>query len=86
VIQKLDAPISVNLFFDHQKRQVIPKEIIWEGRTHEIVKIGLHHTYRLGRTLYHVFSACSSTSFFRLVLDTDNLFWRLEEVSDGLPD
>jgi hypothetical protein len=86
MIQKLDAPISVNLFFDHQKRTAIPKEIIWEGRTHQIVKIGLHHTYRLGRTLYHVFSVASDTSFFRLVLDTDNLFWRLEEVSDGLPD
>jgi hypothetical protein len=23
--------------------------------------------------------------FFRLQLNTDNLFWRLQEVSDGLP-
>lgn len=83
MIQKISAPISVDLVFDYQKRSVFPKEVVWEGRTYPILKIGLHHTYRLGRTLFHVFSVASESLFFRLELNTDNLFWRLEEVSDG---
>lgn len=60
----------------------IPKSVIWRARTYKIDKIGLHHTYREGRTLYHVFSAVAGTLFLRLRLDTDSLSWKLEEVSD----
>jgi len=84
MMQKISAPVSVDLVFDHRLRKVVPKEIIWDGRTYTILKIGLHHTYRSGRTLFHVFSVASENLFFRLVLDTDNLFWRLEEIADGL--
>ena len=62
---------------------VIPKFVIWRNRTYEIIKVGLHHTYRQGRTLYHVFSVSTKTSFLRLVLDTDNLHWVLEEISEN---
>ena len=86
MIQKLSVPISVDLSFDSKKRTVFLREVIWDGKTYPIVKIGLHHTYKEGRTLFHVFSVASQTLFFRLVLDTDNLFWTLEEISDGLPD
>lgn len=86
MIHKLNAPVSVKLFYDHKTRTVFPQEVAWEGRVYEIIKIGLHHTFRTGRTLYHVYSVASKTLFFRLVLDTDTLFWRLEEISDGLPD
>jgi len=86
MIQKVSVPVSVSLVFNHQKRIVFPKEVIWEGRIYPIVKIGLHHSYRNGRTLYHVFSAASKEIFFRLVLNTDNLFWTLEEIGDGVAD
>lgn len=86
MVQKINIPVSVNLAFDAQKRKIWPKEIIWNSRIYPIIKIGLHHTYRVGRTLYHVFSVASKTLFFRLVLNTENLFWTLEEISDGLPD
>jgi hypothetical protein len=85
MIEKISAPVSVYLSFDAQKRRVIPHFIIWNGRTHKIVKTGLHHTYRQGRVLYHVFSIASKTLFFRLVMNTETLHWRLEEISDGLP-
>lgn len=85
MIQKISTPVSVDLVFDHRQRMVFPKEIIWEGETYPILKIGLHHTYRTGRTLFHVFSVASETLFFRLVLNTETLFWSLEEISDGLP-
>jgi len=86
VIHKLNAPVSVKFIYDHKTRTAYPTEVGWERRVYPIIKIGLHHTFRTGRTLYHVFSVASKTLFFRLVLDTDTLHWRLEEASDGLPD
>jgi hypothetical protein len=86
MIEKVSVPVSVSLAFDSKKRKVVPKWVIWNGRLYPIAKVGLHHTFRRGRTLYHVFSVASKSLFFRLVLDTENLHWRLEEISDGLPD
>jgi hypothetical protein len=82
--QQLHDLVSVKLFFD-QRGQVRLEKVFWAGREYPILKIGLHHQYRQGRTLFHVFSAVSESLFFRLVLNTDSLFWTLEEVSDGLP-
>ncbi|MEK7188644.1 MAG: hypothetical protein AAB685_02215 [Patescibacteria group bacterium] len=86
MIQKVNVPVSVSLVFDHIKCRVFPKWVHWEGKLYPIFKIGLHHTFREGMVLYHVFSVVSNTLFFRLVLNTDNLHWRLEEISDGMPD
>ncbi len=86
MIQKISVPIHVTCTFDSKLRKVFPEIVVWEGRSYPIKKIGLHHTYRLGRTLFHVFSVESASLFFRLVLNTDNLFWTLEEISDGEPD
>lgn len=86
MIQKVSTPISVSLAFDSTKRKVFPKWVVWNGRLYPVKKVGLHHTYREGRTLYHVFSVATKALFFRLVLNTDNLHWKLEEISDGLPE
>lgn len=83
MIQKLSVPVSVDLFFDHKLRRSIPVRVTWENRDYLIIKIGLHHTYRQGRTLYHVFSAISQNIYFRLVFNTENLAWSLEEIADG---
>lgn len=85
MIQKIDSPVSVGVSFDHNKRKISPRWVHWDGRLHAIKNVGLHHTYRAGRTLFHVFSVASTTLFFRLVLDTETLRWKLEEISDGLP-
>lgn len=84
--QKLSVPVSVDLYFDHRRRQSVPALVVWENRRYPIIKIGLHHTYCQGRTLYHVFSAISNSIFFRLVFNTENLSWSLEEISDGETD
>lgn len=84
MISKVSEPVSVSLTFDSTKSKVFPKALVWNGRLHAVRKVGLHHTFRQGRTLYHVFSVVSNTTFFRLILNTDNLHWQLEEISDGL--
>ena len=86
MIQDIKAPITVYLAFNHRKNRVFPYFLRWDGSDYKIKSVDLHHTYRLGKTLYHVFSVSTDTMSFKLVLNTDNLFWTVEQISDGLPD
>lgn len=86
MIQRISAPISLVLVYDHSARKLIPKKLKWEGKTHNITSVDMHHITRDGRTLKHVFSVASATMFFKIVMDTSNLQWMLEEISDGLTD
>lgn len=81
---KFREPISVSFTFDSEKRQVQPRALAWRGRLYAVSKVGFHHKFRKGRTLYHVFSVISKGVFFRLVLDTETLGWSLEGISDSL--
>lgn len=83
MVQKISESVSVDLAFNHKTLRVSPKKIIWRKRVYLVEKLGLHHTYWEGRTLYHVFSVATKTLFLRLVLNTETLHWRLEEVADG---
>ena len=83
MIQKIDSPVSVKLVFDSIQKKVFPEEIFWNKRFYPIVKFGLHHTFKEGKVLYHVFSVSSKTLFFKLVLNTETLHWRLEQIADG---
>jgi len=84
MIQKISAPISVQLVYDHRQHRVSPRKLLWDGREYTVSKVGLHHTCREGRTLYHIYSVSTDHLFFRLKLNTDTLFWTLEEIADGL--
>ncbi|MFI5240852.1 MAG: hypothetical protein ACHQUA_00265 [Microgenomates group bacterium] len=61
-----------------------PKWVKWKNRVYKIDKVGFHHTYKSGKILYHVFSVTSGSFFMKIVLNTDNLSWKLEEISDGI--
>lgn len=77
MIQKIHEHVDVGMSSQ-------PKWIKWKNKVYKIEKVGLHHSFREGRVLYHAFSVATKTLFFRLVLDTETLNWRLEEISDGL--
>ena len=83
MIQTINAPISVTLIYDHKNNQVKPSILLWEGREFKVSKIGYHHTYRQGRALVHVFSVATSNMFFRLVLNSETLSWRVEQIADA---
>lgn len=85
MLTKLNSPVSVVAIYDHRQGEFSPRKLLWSGRVFELTKLGLHHTYRQGRTLYHVFSATSKEVFFRLELNSETLGWTLREISDGLP-
>ncbi len=82
---KISESVSVSFAYDSKRGDVSPRWISWHNRLYSVSKVGLHHTFREGRTLYHVFSVVSGSTYFRLILDTENLHWKLEEISDGLP-
>ena len=83
--ETLQEKVTVNLVSNCKTGQVLPKHLGWRGRSYTINKTGLHHTYRSGRALIHVFSVTDGNTFFRLELNTDTLLWMLTEVSDGQP-
>ena len=83
---KVDVPVSVISIYDPNGAKVSPLKIRWDGRVYSVTKVGLHHNFRVGRTLHHIFSVIAGETFFRLYLNTENLSWRLEEVSVGVPD
>jgi len=84
MIQKVSEAVSVSLSYDAGKKKAYPKWVVWNGRLYSVTKIGLHHTFHEGRVLYHVFSIATKTLYFRLVLDTEKLQWKLTEIADGL--
>lgn len=83
MIQKINEPVSVTLNFECRGRKIFPSFLVWNNRSYAITKVGLHHTYREGRVLYHVFSVASKDLFFRLVFNSENLYWKLEDIDDG---
>lgn len=84
MIQKISEFVSVGFTYDCKKRELMPRWVVWNGKLYPVVKLGFYHTYRSGRTLFHVFSVASKAVFFRLVLNTESLDWKVEEISDGL--
>lgn len=81
---EVQEEVSVSLVFDETSKQSMPKFLEWRGRVYKITQLGLHHISRLGRTLIHHFSVSDGNTFFRLSFNTDNLHWKLEEVSQDV--
>lgn len=83
MIQDVKAPISVFLAYNHRKNLVCPIKLLWDGRQYTVKKTGLHYSLRKGRTLFHIFTVSTEALFFKLVLDTDSLFWTVEQIGDN---
>lgn len=84
MLTKIDEKVSVKLVSSILHNKVYPEIMYWRGRTYKISKVGLHHFYREGRTLKHIFSVISGQTAFRLSLDTQTLQWKLEEVTENI--
>lgn len=82
----INQEVSVVSYFSARKRLSLPHLISWQGREYGVAEIGFHHTIRRGDTLHHIYELVDGerTVWMRLNLNTDNLHWTLEAVSDGL--
>ena len=78
--EAIDESVSVNLLSNHITGHSYPWVIHWRVNRYMITKVGLHHTFRDGRTLYHVFSVTDGNTYFKLQFNTDTLSWRLLEI------
>ena len=78
--EAINETVSVMLLTNHLQKTVSPSVLSWRGRQYRITNVGLHHTAREGRVLFHYFSVTDGTTFFRLRFDTETLGWRLLEV------
>lgn len=86
--QKINEEVSVVMYYSAAKRRALPHLISWQNREYAVGQIGYHHTVKDGQTLHHIFELVDKDQslWFRLNLDTSNLHWQLEAVSDGRPD
>lgn len=80
--QKIQQAVSVILASDSQIKKTRPSYLFWKSQKFPITKVAFHHSYRQGQTLFHVYSVLSSQLYFKLVFNTENLSWILEEFSD----
>lgn len=78
--EAINESVSVALWSNHTTHSILPYSIYWHGRRYPISKVGFHHTVRLGRVLTHIFSVTDGTTFFKIMFDTETLFWTLVEV------
>jgi hypothetical protein len=84
--EKINEEVSVVMYYSAKKRIALPHLISWQNKDYPVGKIGYHHTVKDGQILHHIFELVDKddTLWFRLNLDTSNLHWLLEAVSDGL--
>lgn len=75
--ESINESVSVALWSNHVTRKIIPYSFYWHGRRYQMKQVGLHHTYRQGRILIHVFSVTDGAQFFRLEMNAETLEWRL---------
>lgn len=86
--EKIDQEVSVVMYYSARHRHAQPHILAWQNREYKVGKIGYHHTVREGDTLHHIYEFVDSDEalWFRINLDTSNLHWKLEAVSDGRAD
>ena len=78
----INEAASVITIFSKNTGKVLPWKIKWNSRTYTITTVDFHHAYRKHTTLFHIFSVSDGNLYFRLSLNTENLSWILEEVSE----
>ena len=84
MLEKIREKVEViTLFRLTPKPETRIYKIRWRGREYHIVKHAYHYKVWEGRTRVHKFAVSTGGMDFRLTYDTENLFWILEEVSDG---
>ncbi|HLC91873.1 MAG TPA: hypothetical protein VJC09_02370 [Candidatus Saccharimonadales bacterium] len=84
--EKINQEIGVITVFSARLKAAAPYLLHWHNNDYQVGEIGYHHTIKRGETLHHIFEVTDkdSSMCFRLRLDTSNLHWTLEAISDGL--
>lgn len=82
----LNEKVSIVSSYDRQKGTVFPRKMRWQGRVYLFTKLPYYYKKREGRNIVHIFHMTDGSMDFKLRLDSENLHWTLEEVTDGNAD
>ncbi len=85
--EKINEKVSVISYYSAKKGKTVPHLVHWKNKAYAVGELGLAHKYKNGDTWYHVFEVTTKdkTLAMRLNLNTQELSWTLEVISDGLP-
>jgi hypothetical protein len=83
--EAINEEVSVVMYYSARRRRALPYLISWQNKDYTVGTIGYYHKVKTGDVLHHIFELVDkdNTLYFRLNLDTSNLHWTLEAVSDG---
>lgn len=79
----INEKVSVISSYNRQTGLVTPRKIHWQGKDYLVEKLTYYHRIRQGRLLLHIFHVTDGVMDFRLSLNSENLHWKLEEITDG---
>lgn len=79
----INEKVSVITSYNRENGLVMPKKFRWQGRDYIVSKLAYHRKTREGMIIFHTFYVSNGSMDFCLKLNTDNLQWILEEVTDG---
>ncbi len=84
--EKVNQEVSVVMYYSAKKKQAVPHMLYWQNKDYMLGKVDYYHNYMEGREKQHIFELCDKDTslWFRLRLDSSNLHWTLEAISDGL--
>lgn len=82
----INEEVSVVMYYSAKKKLAMPHIMSWRGEEYDVGEIGYHHKIINGKCLHHIYEFTDKTGsyWFRLNMNTDNLHWTLEVVSDGI--
>lgn len=83
--EKINEEVTVIMVYSARKRTAMPYLLSWQNKEYKVGTIGYHHKIYEGRVAHHIFELVDidNTLWFRLNLNTDNLHWILETITDG---
>lgn len=81
--EKVNEKVSIISSYSRDNGLVMPRKMRWQGRDYTFKTQSYRGKWKNGRDLIHAFYVSDGIMDFRLNLNTDNLIWTLEEVTDG---
>lgn len=79
----INEKVSVIVSYNRDSGKVTPRRMRWQGKDYNFTKLAYSHQRKKGRLVLHVFDVTDGAIDFRLVCNSNNLHWVLEEVADG---
>jgi hypothetical protein len=82
----INEEVSVVMFYSAKQRIAKPHLLHWQSKDYSIGVIDYYRSVKEGSVLFHIYEFVNTeeTLWFRIKLNTSNLHWTLEAVSDGL--